>query len=104
MKKIINKKLYNTETSERLHAWDNGCYGSDFQACEESLYKTLRGAYFIAGSGGPLSKYAKSYGSNSASGSSDITPLSKAEAMGWLEAHEGTDAIEKHFADDIEEA
>ncbi|HDO26157.1 MAG TPA: hypothetical protein ENG95_05910 [Nitrospirae bacterium] len=104
MKKIINKKMYNTETSICLHSWDDGCYGNDFRACEESLYKTKRGAYFIAGSGGPMSKYAKSYGSNSTGGSSDITPVSKAEAIEWLESHDGTNAIEQYFADDIEEA
>jgi len=104
MKKVINGKMYNTETSDRLHRWDNGSYGNDFNSCEESLYKTKKGAYFIAGSGGPMSKYAKSCGSNNTCGSSDITPLSKAEAIEWLESHDGTEALEEHFSEEIEEA
>ena len=103
MKKVIDGKMYNTDTAECLHSWDNGCYGNDFNACEESLHKTKKGNYFIAGSGGPMSRYAVSCGTNTTSGSWDIRVISKAEAISWLESHNGTEAIEKYFADEIEE-
>ncbi len=103
MKKVINKKIYNTKTAELIHVWDNGCYGNDFRSCEESLYRTKNGALFIAGSGGPLSKYAESYG-NSTSGSSGIEPVSVEQAMEWLEDHDGTKALEKYFGSEITEA
>ncbi len=51
MKRIINGLRYDTETATKLADWDNGIYGNDFKACEESLYKTKNGAYFIAGQG-----------------------------------------------------
>ena len=58
MKKVIEGKVYNTETAEELHDWSNHYPCSDFKACSESLYRTKKGAFFIAGSGGPLSSYA----------------------------------------------
>src|SRR3990172_2422569 len=68
MKKVIDGKIYNTETAELLHEWDNGMYGNDFGRCEEALYRTKKGAYFIAGEGGAMSRYARSCGSNSTCG------------------------------------
>ncbi len=104
MKQVIDGKLYNTETADQLHQWDNCRYGNDFGRCEESLYITKKGSYFLAGSGGALSKYARSCGQNSTCGGSGIEPLGKKEAIQWLEDHEGTKAIEEYFKADIEEA
>jgi hypothetical protein len=50
-----------------------------------------------------MSKYAVSNG-NTTSGGSDILPISKADAMRWLESYDETEAIEKYFQDNIEEA
>ncbi len=96
--------MYNTETAELLHEWDNGKYRSDFGYCEESLYRTKKGAYFIAGEGGAMTKYARSCGSNSVCGGEGIRVLSEAEAVEWLENHDGTEALEQFFSDKIEEA
>ena len=100
MKKVINGKLYNTETAKLLHEWDNGIYGNDFRSCEESLYKTKNGAYFVAGSGGPMSIYAEVHG-NSTSGGSNIEVLTESEAITWLEEYGGIEALEEFFADKI---
>ncbi len=104
MKRVIDGKIYNTETAELLHEWSNGKFTSDFGHCEESLYKTKKGAYFIAGEGGAMTGYARSCGSNSTYGGSGIRVLSEAEAMTWLEEHEGTEALQEYFGDKIEEA
>jgi hypothetical protein len=104
MKKVIEGKVYNTETATLIHEWDNGMYGSDFKRCEESLYRTAKGAYFTAGSGGPMSKYAVPVGSNGHGGGEGIEILTKKEALAWLESHGGDDAIEEHFSDMIEDA
>ena len=53
MKKVINGKIYNTETATLIHQWDNGRRG-DFSSCEEDLYRTKKGAFFIHGEGGNL--------------------------------------------------
>ena len=102
MKRVINGKMYNTETAELIHESDNGIYGNDFRQCEESLYKTKNGAYFIAGSGGPMSKYAESSG-NTTSGGHGIEVLTEPEALAWLEQNDGTEAIEEYFPDKITE-
>lgn len=104
MKKVIDGKLYNTETADLIHEWDNGRFTSDFGYCEEALYKTKKGAYFIAGEGGAMTGYARPCGTNSTCGGSDIRVLSEAEAMAWLEEHDGTEASEGYFGDKIEEA
>ena len=103
MKQIINKKLYNTETAQLIHEWSHS-NPSDFRYISEGLYKTKNGNYFLAGQGGPASKYAQSCGSNSMSGGSQITPLHQFEAIEWLEDHNGTEAIEKYFSGEVEEA
>lgn len=95
MKKVINGALYNTETAQRLGSWDNGCFTSDFNYCYEALYRTKSGKYFLYGEGGPMSKYSRSTGNNSWSGSSHIEPLTLEAAREWAEEHlDGDDYIE----------
>ena len=88
MKKVIDGKLYNTETADRLHDWNNRCPCSDFQYCEEALYRTKKGAFFLAGSGGPMSKYAQAIEQNSWGGGEGLEPLSTEEALNWAETHD----------------
>lgn len=103
--KIIDGKRYNTETATLVAEWANTYDYGDFKHCEEDLYLTPKGAWFTLGSGGPLSKYARSTGQNSWSGSRDvITPMSPDEARAWLEDHGETEALEKHFAASIKDA
>ena len=104
MKKIIDGKRYDTETATKIHEWDNGIYGNDFKSCEEALYKTKNGAYFLYGSGGPASKYAEPCGNNSMGGGSDIIPMEPEEAFTWLCTHGGEDAAETEFPKFIKEA
>ena len=98
MKKIINGRMYDTETAKKIEDWDNGMYGNDFRACEEILYKKRTGEYFIYGSGGALSKYSVSCG-NSSSGSSDIIPLTKDRAKTWMETNGNPDIYIKEFGE-----
>ena len=104
MKKIINSKKYDTQTADVIHEWDNGIYGNDFRSCEETLYKTKNGAYFLHGQGGAMSKYAEPCGNNSVGGGSDIIPMEKEEAFQWLCEHDGEDPAEVEFPDMIQEA
>jgi hypothetical protein len=98
MKKVIDGKVYDTKTAECIGNWDNGCYGGDFHRCEESLYKTKNGQFFIAGEGGAMSKYSQSSGENSWGGGEGMELLSEAEALAWCEDHDiDADDIAKHF-------
>lgn len=93
MKKIINAKMYNTDTAKELGAWGKGNNTSlfDFTHCAETLYQKTTGEYFLFGEGGPLSKYAEHCGCGSTDGSK-IIPLSIERARDWAEEHISADA------------
>ena len=84
MKKIINHKMYNTETAERLASSSNGYGYDDFRYMEEQLYRKKTGEFFLYGEGGALSCYRRRYGNNSIGGE-DIFPLTEDEAKAWVE-------------------
>ncbi|MBT9160759.1 MAG: hypothetical protein DDT26_02055 [Dehalococcoidia bacterium] len=103
MKQVIGGKRYDTETATEIA---NASYsgGGDFRAWKETLYRAQKGAYFLAGSGGPMTKYAVSVGQGTTSGSSQITPLTEAEAFDWCQEHDCIQAIDAHFGHLVEEA
>lgn len=103
MKKIINKKVYDTDKATLIAEYWNGLGTSDFHYICEELYITKNGEFFLYGSGGALTKYAKSNG-RTAWGSEEIIPYSADEAYEWLERNNQIEAIEKYFSDKIKEA
>lgn len=103
MIKIVNGKRYNTETAEIIADFCNGYDSGDFNYFNEDLHKTKKGAYFISGHGGPLSKYAESCG-NGSTGGEDIRVLTENEAYKWLEETGNTEALESEFPDRVEDA
>lgn len=76
MKKIICKKVYDTETASLVHKFTQGYLG-DPAGFEETLYKTPEGLYFLYVSGGETSPYP----------AEDILRLAKTKVNGWMEAH-----------------
>ena len=103
IQRVVNFMKYDTETATELARDDNGLGYQDFNDCEERLYITKQGRYFVAGKGGARTRWASHHGDSSSSGQG-IEPLTKEEAIAWCEFHIGWDVetIEKHF--DIEEA
>ncbi len=85
MKKVIEGKLYNTDTARLIGEWSNNLGGRELSFLSESLYRTKSGAYFIHGEGGPNTKYGQSVGNNSWSGGEKILPMSPASARKWAE-------------------
>ena len=85
MKKIINGKMYNTETANKLADYSY-LYPSDFNYFEETLYKKKTGEFFLYGKGNAASKYAVSEGANSWSSGWDIIPISESKARLWMES------------------
>lgn len=86
MKKVINGKMYNTQTAE--------CYGEyqysncgDFQYVYEALYRKKTGEMFLYGTGGPASKYREKVGSSTWTGGTQIIPLTVDEAKEWAEKY-----------------
>ena len=103
MERIIEGKMYNSETAEGLLSYDNGLGDGDFRNLEESLFITKKGNFFLCGRGGALTKYSHSVG-NSTTGGEGIQPLTREDALVWLEEHDGEEVIREHLSDLIEEA
>lgn len=103
MRKVINGKLYDTDTANEI-ASDSYLYASAFSHWVETLYQTRNGSWFLVGEGGPSSRYSVSVGHNQWGGGSQIIPLSKAKALAWLEEHAGVDVVLEHFGSQVVEA
>ena len=97
MRKVIDGRVYDTTKATEIDRDSHG-YGGDFGQWEETLYVTVKGRYFLAGSGGPNSSWAESLGNNSWGGGRGIRVLDKGDALRWCEAHGvGVDTIAEHF-------
>ena len=90
MRKIINGKSYNTETAAKVAEWSNNLACSDFNACDETLYKTPKGQFFLHGDGGAMTEWSQPCG-NMRTGGEGIKLLSPSEALEWCEQR-GVDA------------
>lgn len=91
MKKIINKRLYDTKTATLLACYDDGLPWTDYCCCYEELYRKKNGEYFIYGTGGAWSPYPET----------TILPVSPEEAREWAEEKMSVDDYLKYF--EIEE-
>lgn len=96
MKKIINGKLYNTDTAKRLGEWANDIT-DNLHWVSETLYQKQRGEFFLHGEGGPSSKYAESIGQGSWSSGEKIIPLSYDAAQAWAEEYLDANAYQAAF-------
>lgn len=93
MKKIINGKMYNTDTAKFLGEFYS-CSGiNDFNYIHESLYVTQKGQYFIDGKGGPNTCYAKYHDCHT------IMLLTVGEAKEWAETFLNADEYLKAFGE-----
>ena len=93
MKKIINGKMYNTETAVRIGYYSNGDDYGDCHWYEEVLYRKKTGQFFLYGSGGALTCYAECTDSDGRwhrSGDA-IVPLSIEQARQWAEDYLAAD-------------
>lgn len=109
MKKNVNGLRYDTDKAiligEASSLVKQTEYVDDFSHWFAGLYRTQRsGRYFLAGRGGPMSRFAKSAGQKSWSGGEDIIPMSRQEALEWAEYYLTAEIIEQHFIDDVEDA
>ena len=75
MKKIICKRLYDTDTAKCIQKFTSGTYG-DPKGYEEILYQTPEGLYFLYVNGGEDSIYTKE----------DIKRMSAEKAAEWQNA------------------
>ena len=95
MKKIINGKLYDTNSAKKLADHDNSLPTNDFAYFSEILYLKKTGEYFLYGYGGGNSRYGEWHGNSGGSGEK-IIPLSPSDARAWAERL-GADEYAKIF-------
>jgi len=105
MKRIINGRRFDTE-AKHTKAVASGSWGSggDFDAYDETLYRTSHGNWFVAGCGGPHTKYGRNAEGGGIGGGPGLFPLTMEQAFDWLEYHEETDLLEEYFGEGIEDA
>ncbi|MCL1789836.1 MAG: hypothetical protein FWG40_00505 [Peptococcaceae bacterium] len=98
MKKVIEGKMYDTDTAKAVAFWDNNLGRTDFGWYSETLYKKKTGEFFLHGEGNANSKYTTPHGENSWGGGEETTPLSISEAQKWAERLDGDEYV-KIFGD-----
>ena len=91
MRKIIDGRTYNTETSKLIGDWSNERSNRDFSHCYQALYRNTKGAYFLHGYGGPMSEYARHIGGET------INPMTAEDAQAWAEKHLFAETVEAEF-------
>lgn len=98
MKKIINGRLYNTESAKKVGYYNNGRIYNDFSFFEETLYRKRTGEFFLHGEGNATSKYGKYYGDCLGS-SEEIIPYTEEKARKWMETHADAEDYIKLFGE-----
>lgn len=95
MKKIIDGKVYSTETAEFLGRNEVG-HRNDFNYICEELYLKKTGEYFLYGEGGGNSRYGVWHG-NSGGPGEKIMPLTLSGAKKWAENNLSGEEYEEIF-------
>ena len=72
MKKIINGRLYDTDTAKKLGSYDNEHFTTDFNYHREELFQKRTGEYFIV---------------NTSYDYTIISPATEKKAKEWCEEH-----------------
>ena len=80
MKRVIQGKVYNTDTATLICEVGNGLGASDFDGWYGDLYRSPKGHYFIAGSGGARTMFGEGNG-RTIWGTSGIILVDEADAQ-----------------------
>ena len=102
MKKIIEGRLYNTETAKLLGE-DSYSNPSDFNYWIESLFQKRTGEFFLYGQGAPMSRHAPTTGQNERSGGAPTQPMTAENARQWAKQHLSADEYESIFGEIAED-
>ena len=99
MKKVINGKMYNTETAKQVGFWSNGYSYREFGWVEETLYQKKTGEFFLEGEGGANSRYSREVERNWYGSGHYLIPFTKDEAKDWVERHCTGEEYEEIFGE-----
>lgn len=89
MKQVIGGKIYDTSKAIRVCEVPSSTQSRrDFRWHETNLYRTVKGSFFVAGEGGPLSMWAERVDQNSWRSGKGMREVSEDEARAYMEAAE----------------
>jgi hypothetical protein len=101
MKRILDGKIYDTETATLradISGNDGALPSNEFEWQHTGLYVSPRGTYFIAGRGGARSRWAKPMGLGTGPGEGLII-ISDAEARNLFEKFGDMDKYAEYFGE-----
>jgi hypothetical protein len=100
MKKVIDGRIYDTQTAELLCDVSPGGFSrSDFKWEDTALYRTKSGAFFLAGEGGAASRWRKRYGDSGWAPGDGIELIGASEAKRVVEEHCSTERYIELFGE-----
>ena len=103
MKQIINGRMYNTVTADLVADVSCGSdYRSDFRWDNTALYRTKKGAFFLAGEGGPLSRWSRRLGSGDCYSGCGIRAIGPDEAAQLCERYADLETYTTFFGEPVE--
>jgi hypothetical protein len=91
MRRVIDRKLYDTDQAEQIARHAPNVDRGDFHYLIETLYKSSDGEYFLHGEGGAATKYAEPCSGGGTTSGAEIELLDEAAALDWCEER-GIDA------------
>lgn len=102
MRKVVNGRLYDTDTARIIYDWDNGELCGDINYVAHELYRKKTGEFFLHIEGGPATSWAEARGLNGTRRGEHIVPVSYDEARALVERNADADVYEELFglADD----
>ena len=102
MKRVIDRKLYDTETAEPIAQYAPITDRGNFNYLIETLYRTEDGEYFLHGEGGAATEYAQRCNGGKTDGA-EIKLLTEEQALDWCEERSmDGEIVLDEFADLIE--
>lgn len=99
--KVIDGLRYSTLTATEVCNFESSNGSRDFRYEDTSLYQSPRGRFFLAGHGGPRSRWSRS-DSGGYTGGEGLIPVSVAEARSFAEEHASAETIAEFF--EVEDA
>jgi len=97
MRKTIHGLRYDTDAAVFLGRATNSLPGAP-DYWQADLYRTRRAQrYFLAGTGGALSRFAQSAGQNTWGEGADLIPLTETEARAWADHFLDEGTVKKYF-------
>ena len=91
--------MYDTETAECVEKFENTPYKGNAHYYKESLFRKKTGEFFLYGYGNARTKYASVTIGGMYSPDEKVIPLSKEEAMDWMEQHGDVDTYIELFGE-----